>query len=232
MKNILMNTEMTKAILDGRKVQTRRAIISIKDKHSGVTFTDIEIKNNTVFAEYADSLRTYKMKQPLEDFIKQEAKYQVGETIWVREPAMVTAYDLESPEEEEKYMVARYLADNKEDFVKIPSRFFDELDSTPKWIRNCQGIPNGCIREMARIFLKITDVRVERLQDIELNDIADEGFPEYYNKADFYNNDEREQFEDTMDNWWIKLWNKTAPKGYKWEDNPYVFVYEFERVQK
>jgi hypothetical protein len=32
--------------------------------------------------------------------------------------------------------------------------------------------------------------------------------------------------------WWINLWNSTAPKGYKWEDNPYVFVYEFERVKK
>ena len=31
--------------------------------------------------------------------------------------------------------------------------------------------------------------------------------------------------------WWISLWNSTAPKGYKWEDNPYVFVYEFERVE-
>ena len=28
------------------------------------------------------------------------------------------------------------------------------------------------------------------------------------------------------------LWNSTAKDGYKWEDNPYVFVYEFERIEK
>jgi len=31
---------------------------------------------------------------------------------------------------------------------------------------------------------------------------------------------------------WINLRNSTAPKNYKWEDNPYVFVYEFKRVNK
>ena len=30
--------------------------------------------------------------------------------------------------------------------------------------------------------------------------------------------------------WYKDIWNSVAPTGYKWEDNPYVFVYEFERI--
>jgi hypothetical protein len=92
------------------------------------------------------------------------------------------------------------------------------------WIKNMQGIPNGCIKEMARIFLKITDVRVERLQDIGYDKISLEGFDVAYKDCSGLSYEER-RFD-----WWIDLWNKTAQKGYKWNNNPYVFVYEFERV--
>jgi len=36
--------------------------------------------------------------------------------------------------------------------------------------------------------------------------------------------------EQAQKNDFIELWNKTAPKGYKWEDNPFVFVYEWEYI--
>jgi len=89
---------------------------------------------------------------------------------------------------------------------------------------NCQGIPYGCIKTMARIFLKITDVRVEKLQDISIDDICRD--------AGLIKNDYKRLFAypNHIGNKWIKLWNKTAQKGYKWEDNPDVFVYDFERV--
>jgi hypothetical protein len=41
-----------------------------------------------------------------------------------------------------------------------------EFDYSKKWIQRCQGVPNGCIKEMARIFLKVTNVRVEKLQGL------------------------------------------------------------------
>ena len=78
---------------------------------------------------------------------------------------------------------------------------------------------------MARIFLKVTNVRVERLQDIRVRDIEKEtGWKrEIYS----YSNKNRAFYKDYRD-----LWNSTAKDGYKWKDNPYVFIYEFERVQK
>ncbi len=202
MKNILMNTEMTKAILDGRKMQTRRVIKAR---------TDINKQ------EWIDTL------------ISDYSKYRIGETIWVREPAEIIAYDNETYE-----LCYRYKADDgiNAKSIIIPDRFLQKL-SLPKWISNCQGVPNGCISEMARIFLKITNVRVERLKDISYIDTMAEGCDLDISDCVKYEGQEQEEAVSySVYCWYRDLWNKTAPKGYKWEDNPYVFVYEFERVER
>lgn len=70
----------------------------------------------------------------------------------------------------------------------------------------------------------VTGVRVERLNDIILDDIEKEG----WNKATgFYHPD----LDNALD-WWESLWDSAAKDGYKWEDNPYVFIYEFKRVER
>ena len=125
--------------------------------------------------------------------------------------------------------------------MKIPERF----KHIPKWIEKSQGVPNGCIREMARIYIEITDISIESVQSIsdeaclregiyEIKDddctggyksytigkpIVEDGIilSEKYNSA-------YEAFET--------LWDRTARKGYKWEDNPNVAVYKFKRVKK
>ncbi len=203
MQNILMNVEMTKAILDGRKVQTRRVL---KDSR----IEDIYINENGKKVVLIWGSENY-----LSKYIEVNSKYQVGETIWVREPAKVVEAD-----EINGTFTYEYLADLQWSRDDIPERF-----ENARWIWNKQGIPNGCIKEMARIFLKITDVRVERLQDISSHDIFAEGIPAK-NSCSL-----QEASADAKEKW-IKLWNSTAPNGYKWEDNPYVFVYEFGRVER
>ena len=186
-----MNTEMTKAILDGHKTQTRRVI---KDKE----LIDLFLKNGG--------------KKNKKEVISRISKYKKDETIWVREPAKI---DMCFTEE----IHFHYLADNTTSKLNIPKRFIKD-GFVADWMAHCNGVPNGCIKEMARIFLKITDVRVEMLFDLTYDDMQEEGYS-----------------ESAMNsisglNWYIDLWNKTAPKGYKWDDNPYVFVYEFERVKE
>jgi hypothetical protein len=66
-------------------------------------------------------------------------------------------------------------------------------------------------------------VRVERLQDISVRDI--EKATGWRREIYSYSNKNKAFFKDYRD-----FWNSTAKDGYKWEDNPYVFVYEFERV--
>jgi len=218
MKNILMNKEMTKAILDGRKTQTRRVGITASGKYI--------IDDNLI--------KSYKLAN--QDILKC-GKYQKGDVVWVREPAKVVDYV-----ESNITMKVEYV-DGEATTKDIPERFLNE-DGYIKasWIKNMQGVPNGCIKEMARIFLKITDVSVKRLQDITIGNIINEGIKikntkelieeNMLNLSKTASSNNLKAVENAIKNSFIELWNKTAPKGYKWEDNPYVFVYEFERIEK
>jgi hypothetical protein len=83
-------------------------------------------------------------------------------------------------------------------------------------------------RKAARLFLKITDIRIERVQDITRSDIKSEGLicPEYLRSDDL---------EYKYKNWyideWSKLWDSINKKrGYGWETNPLVWVYEFKNI--
>ena len=72
-------------------------------------------------------------------------------------------------------------------------------------------------KDVARIFLKVTSARVERLQDITEDGIRAEGITE-------------EWPPHAMDKF-RKLWDSTT-KEYRWETNPWVWVIEFERIEK
>ena len=204
-KPILFNTKMVKAILDGRKMQTRRV------------FSKTQLK----YFDYAQKLGEISSLDNLHEndfaYILQFSQYKIGDILWVREPAKVKSPPIATC----KKLTFKYLADNKITEIYLD----DDFDYSKKWIQRCQGVPNGCIKEMARIFLKVTNVRVERLQDISVRDIEKETGckREIYS----YSNKNKAFYKDYCD-----LWNSTTKDGYKWEDNPYVFVYEFERIEK
>ena len=75
-------------------------------------------------------------------------------------------------------------------------------------------------KEAARIWLKITNVRVERLHNITRGDAMQEGCP-FPNMAD--GQDHRE--------WFSVLW-KSINGFQSWNDNPWVWVVKFERIEK
>lgn len=72
-------------------------------------------------------------------------------------------------------------------------------------------------RKDKKLFVVIKTIKVERLMAMSGEDVFAEGFP---------------RDKDDLFKWMRELWNSTAKKGYKWEDNPYVFVYEFERLNQ
>jgi len=77
-------------------------------------------------------------------------------------------------------------------------------------------------KEAARIFLKVTDVRVERLQDITEEDAITEGMSKTLVDGVI--------FISAKGNFHV-LWDSlNIKRGYGWEDNPWVWVIEFERV--
>lgn len=82
-------------------------------------------------------------------------------------------------------------------------------------------------KEAARIWLKVTNVRVERLQEITSEQIGREGVDVEYPHV--LNGEEKRYAFST-------LWNSTVKKSdldrYGWKANPWVWVIEFERCEK
>ena len=227
MKPILFNTEMVKAILNGRKTQTRRVIPL---KNNDLIFTGFVVsstaKNREGYCAFG------KNKEQDLEFIK--PKYKVGDVLWVREPAKVIEIN-----DYQDCFTFKYLADNKEETLSYLDKWENKDGMTvPRWVENCQGVPNGCIKEMARIFLKVTNVRVERLQNISDEDCLKDGIENVtnYNPIELHRKFDTFRFNGCCYNSakyaFKNIWNSTAKDGYRWEDNPYVFVYEFERIEK
>lgn len=151
-------------------------------------------------------------------FFRDASKWKRGDILWVREPVKLLRHAIDCDGEYFGTWV-KYLADGKE----ILFDNFNESVQYKKWFQECQGVPNGCTKEMARTFFRVTNIRVEKLQDITYEDILKEGFmPSYRTMGE----DEQNAYD-----WWFNLWDKTAPKGYKWRDNPSLFVYQLKRVK-
>ena len=117
----------------------------------------------------------------------------------------------------------------RETWKKAPNGYYyyedwqkDDIADVTKWKPSIY-MP----KEAARIWLKVTNVRVERLQDITSEQISREGVEVEYPHV--LNGEEKRYAFST-------LWNSTIKKSdldrYGWSANPYVFVIEFERCEK
>lgn len=211
MKPILLNTEMVRAILEGRKTVTRRCIKFLKGKNPSWT------------GYVKDSLMLYNGNN---EPCCQKPPYQVGDMLYVRETWFYAscancdgdiADGVCSKRESGEEPTGCY-------FYKADNNNFEWDDKKTHWRPSIH-----MLKEAARIFLKVTDVRVERLQDMDYMDAVYEGidvpidpetgYPAYNPLDDF-----------------INLWDSTIKKKdlhiYGWDVNPYVWVIEFERCEK
>lgn len=128
-------------------------------------------------------------------------KYQPGDILWIRETW--------SKDENGEYVYRTNYGTTEDDSFP-PSMF--------KWKPSIH-MP----REAARIFLRVTNVRVERIQEIAAQDAKEEGIHEPYIASETgYETEMRGQFRD--------LWDSlNAKRGYGWDSNPWVWVISFER---
>jgi len=206
MKPILFNTEMVRAILDGRKSCTRRIVKGF-------------IPNNAVWGYTAFTPKGYISCRGTfadgygEKFFKLPCK--LGDILYVRET-----------------------------WKKAPNGYYyyedwqrNDIADVTKWKPSIH-MP----KEAARIWLKVTDVRVERLQEITEEQACMEG-TNPWDEACYENNgwhptlsDPDSGGEPNMVDGFHKLWNSTIKKSdldrYGWEANPYVFVIEFVKIDK
>ena len=220
-KQMIVNLEVAKTM--DRKTQTRRLIKS--DSKEKLSFSELhKMKDNEFVLKNGEpvSIGYGAVNEDGDNGFL--SKYQMDNILWVREPVQITRFD----DIIQQYDY-QYVSDGQNIYqADIPKKY--KRHNNPKWMKNLYRVPNGCLKTMARHFVKITNVRVERLQDITYEDILAEGCPKI--TAIGSNIDALEFKKRKAKEWWIDLWNSTAPKGYKWEDNPYVFVYEFERVER
>ena len=193
-KPILFNTEMVRAILDGRKDATRRIVKGFIPDDAVWGYTAFTPKGYiSCRGTFADGYGEKFFKLPCES----------GDILYVRE----TWAPLHSDEESDKVCGYMYKADLPEDYW------------CGRWKPSIH-MP----KEAARIFLKITNVKAERLQDIDIDGIRNEGLLSAAVHC--------EDMEIALKEWEI-LWNSTIKKSdldrYGWDANPYVWVIEFER---
>jgi len=207
---ILFSGEMVRAILEGRKTQTRRvikpqphAIIKdwpyVDDPHEVVDEQKGRIKK--VFSD--DNMNRF--VRPL------KCPYgQPGDRLWVRETFMVKDGKSGKP-------CLFYKANGPADFYPGELAYF-----AATWQPSIH-MPRG----YSRINLKITGVRVERVQGISYADALAEGVWRPGPDAD---PDQVDREYDAIDQY-IRVWNEINTKrGYGWESNPYVWVIELKRI--
>lgn len=89
-------------------------------------------------------------------------------------------------------------------------------------------------KQAARIWLRVMDVRVERLQDVTEDGAKAEGAID--NRGFIHSPENEYDRIHTARDHFIKIWNSTIKKSdidrYGWDANPYVWVIEFERCEK
>lgn len=196
-KPILFNTEMVRAILDGRKTCTRR-VIELPENMDGVPVGKSGDSSNPLGFMYPGGI-----KRP---------PYQPGDILYVRETWCAL------PVNEAGHMRGHSIYYYRADGDLRPEGW------RGKW-RQSIHMP----KEAARIWLKVTDVRVERLQEITAESALTEGADKYIHANGTLN-------EDQTITSFIGIWNSTIKKSdldrYGWDANPYVWVISFERCEK
>lgn len=262
---ILFNTDMVRAILDGRKTVTRRVVkppyYVDGDKTNPQSLIALRTapKGSSVYNEIG------RMPYP-------DTPWEINDVLYIRETYRVGAWDVRSQMIAFDYkdgtcgelvyihdrgLFERLVNQSREDARKA-KREYNGADFT--WRKGespCRWRPSIHMpKEAARIWLKVTDVRIERLQDTTEEQAEAEGIKRYSKDGILYK-------YAVSDDWWIDfhykhkkaftgnwwqdmprtarkafsyLWDFTIKKPdldrYSWDVNPWVWVIEFERCEK
>lgn len=205
MKPILFNTEMVQAILEGRKTVTRRVI---KPQPEGRP--QKMPKNSCYPGGYGVPNSSRIIYCPFEP----------GDILYVRETcAFIPCIDC-GLYRHGACRSAPMIYEGKE---AISEGCFVYKEDYPEPERICWHPSIHMPKQAARIFLRVTGVRPERLREMVLGDVLMEGITE------------TETYEGTWDRW-HENWDSTLKPSdrpiYGWEANPWVWVVGFERVSK
>jgi len=219
MKPVIFSAPMQKAIDDDLKTQTRRVI---KPKYSNTHFKFRTSKYGTEFVEMQNDVEgeTFgktedgKTWHKLLGYVMPNPKYKQGDILYVLEAWRVQSVCFPL------CMTIEYRSDGTTSLIEFdPMRFeqFYKFSKKTGW-----QSPYFMPKEAARKFLKVKDVKPEQLNDITEEDAMAEGTT--FGKG---------QRRWTARSAFMDLWDSlNAKRGYSWESNPWVWVYEFEKCEK
>lgn len=208
---ILFNTEMVQAILDGRKTVTRRVMKPQPLYYTGRRYLFADESCPKKWEDCDNIIKTY--------------QYQRGDTLYIRETWSFLPC-VECMDEGPACNIDPVIYDDGD--CESEGCFVYKA-SHPRPERVSWSPSIHMPKEAARIWLRVTDVRVERLQDMNGQDILREGINcHVHPEADYFDGNQKMMFAE--------LWDSTIKKddleSYGWEANPWVWKIEFERCEK
>ncbi len=204
MKGVLFKSDMIKAIVEGKKTQTRRlgGLKRININPSYWSLFDIQVGMARLKNKWHNDLTTIK------------SRYQVGDVVYIKE-AYTFSFAWEGTKTKDiPFSTRRYCKDSE---IDIPLSKWHSPRFMPAWA--------------ARYFIQITDVKPQRLQEIAGEDCVAEGIE--LNHRIFGDGDSEyyEAIDEEFIRSYSQLWDSINPK-YPWSSNPWVWVYTFKKVDK
>lgn len=201
---VIFNGEMVRAILDGRKTQTRRVIANVGSDNC------IPLQKPT---KTKDGIFTHVMDAPGHGLCPFG---QVGDRLWVREAYQGPLFNFDQMEtylEDTSKFERPEFCEYRADGGKTPE-YYDADDNLRYGWKPSIHMP----RWASRITLEITAVRVERLNDISEEDARAEGAPTELCIIG-------EKHYMGFRTLWKSIYGEES-----WSANPWVWVIEFRRV--
>jgi hypothetical protein len=212
---ILFSTPMVQAILENRKRLTRRTkgLEKFNAAPDSWRYDGFCEEDKTHYMELISSDGKF-----TEKYFEVVCPYEVGDVFWVRETFTI----IKSVETAQRF----YL------FKTVEADFMIKCDEKIKW-KPSIFMP----KEACRIFLKLKSFRVERLKEISEEDAINEGANPCLDELSIedrnnnYNNPSNSRFPLVHVVGFKKIWSKINGLS-SWNHNPFVFVYEFEQIEK
>jgi len=213
---MLYSTPMVQAIQEKRKTKTRRTKGLENLNPFNIRFIEMDYSSTDAYARFEDLLEP---EQDDDRYITIKCPYgKPGDVIWVRESFCQPI----SEQLNSKYFYKADLEKQKWDFKWVPSIHMPKA--------------------AARHFLKIKSITVESLQNITEADAVAEGvelhesgrhwlnyYDAHHKVTQFiYNCDTAARSFQSL--WWLINGKRDEPNA--WFKNPFVWVIEFERIQK
>lgn len=223
---ILFNSAMVRAILEGRKTVTRRALNNqmangwqiVDPKHPMATITSAHPKKGKFGLLIRREI--YPDSGKFEHDVIVSPFGRPGDRLWVRESTEAFTSPCGA------VTLARYSADREPVTygAKLNGESFEAVAHWSYFREVCPSI--HMLRTQCRILLEVTDVRVERLQAITYEQAAAEGI--HRDHRMWFATDAGGQAFQRPEQAFAQLWRQT---GGDWDANPWVWVIEFKRVE-